>query len=173
MASVGGVILIMLGLNSWVIEMKRLFLLILLWPAVSFSLEGTGSVDFNSSVRPLLNQNTTLKEFVLCSFDIVSDPMGTRIGDVQSKALGGSRTGPYSMWANWHGKSGTRPVILTVNTQVTFEDKSGLLVDGDLSKAVRVVERVESVTIEPPDADQPLTTPGGFKHTIDEKSCAR
>ncbi|WP_147329506.1 hypothetical protein [Paraburkholderia sp. DHOC27] len=152
--------------------MKRLFLLVLLCPIVSFSLEGSGSVDFDSSIVPLLNQNPTLRQFVLCSFDIVSDPVGTRIGDVQSKALGGTRIGPYSMWANWHGATSNQRVVLTVNTQTTFFDKHGKPVNANLSKATRVEERIASVTIEPPEKDQPGIVPGGFKHAVDLSVCS-
>lgn len=153
--------------------MKRLLVLALLWPVTSFSLEGTGSVDFDSVLVPLLDQNTTLKQFVFCGFDIVSDPMGTRIGDLQSKALGGARIGPYSMWANWHSATGEHPIILTVNTRTTFLDRHGKAVSGSLSRAVRVVEHVESVTIEPPEAEQPLSVPGGFKHSVDKNACSK
>ncbi|APA89792.1 hypothetical protein BJG93_30500 (plasmid) [Paraburkholderia sprentiae WSM5005] len=152
--------------------MKKAFFLLLFFPAVSFALDGTGSVDFDSAIVPLLNRNTVLKDLVLCNFDIVGDPMGTRIGDVQSKALGGDRVGPYSMWANWHGNSGVKPVILTINTRTNFIDAHGKKVRGDLQKAVRIEEYVESVTIEPPDKDQPQSVPGGLKHSIDAQACS-
>ncbi|HEX7908873.1 MAG TPA: hypothetical protein VF534_12395 [Paraburkholderia sp.] len=153
--------------------MKQLLLLSLLWPVASFPLEGTGSVDFNASIVPLLDQNPTLRQFVICSFDIVSDPIGTRIGNGQSKSLGGARIGPYSMWANWHSATGEHPVVLTVNTQTAFLDGHGRLVSGNLSKAVRIMERVESVTIEPPEKEQPENIPGGFKHAVDPKVCSK
>lgn len=153
--------------------MKRITLLCLFWPLASFSLEGTGSVDFESAIVPLLNQNSTLKQFVFCNFDIVSDPMGTRIGDAQSKALGGDRIGPYAMWANWHSPAGEQPVILTVNTQSVFIDKHGDDVRGNLSKAVKIVERIKGVTVEPPEKDQPESVPGGFKHAADLNVCTK
>ncbi|MCP3722764.1 hypothetical protein M3I53_06395 [Paraburkholderia sp. CNPSo 3272] len=152
--------------------MKRVFPILLFFPFAVLALDGTGSVDFDSAIVPLLNQNTTFKEFVLCNFDIVSDPMGGRIGDIQSKALGGSRIGPYSMWANWRGNSGAKPVILTINTYTDFIDAAGNIVKGNLKKAVRIKEHIDSVTIEPPDKDQPESVPGGLKHAVDVKACA-
>ncbi|MGF6634556.1 hypothetical protein OKW38_003242 [Paraburkholderia sp. MM5496-R1] len=152
--------------------MKKAFPLVLFFPFVSFALDGTGSVDFDSAIIPLLNKNSVLKGLVLCNFDIVGDPMGTRIGDIQSKALGGDRIGPYSMWANWHGNSGVKPVILTINTHTDFIDARGKKVGGDLKKAIRIQEYIESVTIEPPEKDQPESVPGGLKHSIEPQTCS-
>lgn len=151
--------------------MKKYFAIGLFLPLTVFALDGTGSVDFDSTVLPLLNQSPVLKELVLCDFDIVSDPMGTRIGGIQSKRLEGARIGPYSMWANWHGRSGIKPVVLTVNTRTTFFDAQGREVDSGLHSAVRVEEKIDSVTVEPPESGQPEVVPGGLKHAIDPKTC--
>lgn len=160
------------GSNFLGYEMKRLLPLLSCLPLTAFALDGTGSVDFDSSIMPLLNQNADLRELVLCNFDIVSDPMGTRIGDVQSKALGGSRIGPYSMWANWRGNSGSKPVVLTINTRIDFIDSRGRKVNGNLPTAVRIEEHIDSVTIRPAEQGQPESVPGGLKHGIDLKACS-
>ncbi|WP_156966892.1 hypothetical protein [Paraburkholderia ferrariae] len=151
--------------------MKKVLVILLFFPLTAVALEGTGSVDFDSSIIPLLDENVVFKELVLCNFDIVGDPMGTRIGSIQSKALGGARIGPYSMWANWHGNSGIKPVVLTINTHTDFLDSRGKIIKGSLQKAVRIREHIDSVTIEPPDKDQPEAVPGGLKHAVDVKEC--
>ena len=161
--------------------MKNTLLVLLFFPLIALALEctnalaleGTGSVSFNEDIIPLLNENVVLKEFVLCNFDIVSDPMGTRIGDIQSKALGGARFGPYSMWANWHGNSGIKPVILTINTRTKFLDAHGKEdPNGDLQKAVRIEEHITGVTVEPPEEGQMKSEPGGLKHRIASQTCS-
>jgi len=161
--------------------MKKTLLFLLLFPFVALALEGTdalallgtGSVDFDEVIMPLLNENVVLKEFVLCNFDIVSDPMGIRIGDVQSKALGGGRFGPYGMWANWHGNSGVKPVVLTINTSTKFLDAQGKEdPNGELKNAVRIEEHLAGVTVEPAEEGQMESVPGGLVYKIDSKMCS-
>ena len=123
---------------------------------------------------PLPNARPAFKKFILCNFNIVSDPMGTRIGDVTMPHLGGTVFGPYSMWANWEGVNGPVKVILTINTSIKFFDKRGRsIVGGNYRPAVKFVEKIENMEINPPDADQLESTSGGFKYHIDRSSCVR
>jgi hypothetical protein len=137
-----------------------------------FALSGTGSVDFSESVIPILDTNPSLKRFILCNFDVVSDPTGTRLGDATFPHLGGASTGPYSMWANWQGLAGPERVILTVDTTITFLDGVGHPLSGSrLREARKVVERAKKVEIESPDPGQPIQVPGGVKFAANKQFC--
>ena len=138
----------------------------------AFALSGTGSVDFSESVIPILDTNPPLKRFILCNFDVVSDPMGTRLGDAAFPHLGGQSTGPYSMWANWQGPTGPERVIVTVDTTITFLDGKGHPLPGSRSQEARkIVERAKKVEIESPDPDQPVAVPGGVKFSANKQFC--
>src|ERR1035437_466743 len=152
--------------------MKKFALLLSLWSVGAIALPGTGSVHFSETIVPMLEARPAFKKYLLCGFQIVSDPMGTRIGDIAMPHLGGAVTGPYSMWANWQGENGPVKVILTVNTTITFFDKKGRAIKGgDYRPAVRFVEKFDSIEVDPPDADQPESTPGGFKIKVDKSVC--
>jgi len=153
--------------------MRKIVLLLSLWSAGAFALQGTGSTSFNETIVPLLNTRPAFKKFVLCNFKIVSDPQGTRIGDVTMPHLGGAVMGPYSMWANWQGPNGPVKVILTINTAITFFDKQGRPIRGsNLRPAVRFQEKFDSVEVDSPDEGQPESTPGGFKYQVDPSLCS-
>jgi hypothetical protein len=152
--------------------MKKLALLLSLWSTGAFALQGTGSTSFNETIVPMLNARPAFKKFVLCNFQIVSDPQGTRIGDVTMPHLGGAVTGPYSMWANWQSPNGPVKVVLVINTDITFFDKRGRPIHGNLRPAVRFEEKFDSIEVDPPDDGQPEATPGGFKYQVDKSLCA-
>jgi len=153
--------------------MKRYLCLLALWCAHASALPGTGSVDFTQAIVPLLDAQPALKQYVLCNVEIVSDPMGTRVGDVAMPHLGGAVMGPFSMWANLRGATGPVKVILTVNTNIVFLDGAGRpITNGHLEPAVRWVETLANLEIEPPDQDQPLMVPGGLKYHADAATCA-
>ena len=81
--------------------------------------------------------------------------------------------GPFSMWANLRGATGPVKVILTVNTNIVFLDGAGRpITNGHLEPAVRWVETLANLEIEPPDQDQPLMVPGGLKYHADAATCA-
>jgi hypothetical protein len=77
------------------------------------------------------------------------------------------------MWANWHAPGGIREVTLVINTVVDFIDARGHTIQGgNLHSATRIVEKFDSIEVNPPDLDQPEEVPGGFKHSIDAAQCA-
>jgi len=153
--------------------MKKHLFLLALWSVHAIALPGTGSVDFTEAIVPLLDANPAFKQYVLCNFEIVGDPMGTRIGNAAMPHLGGAVTGPFSMWANLQGPKGPMKVILTINTTVTFFNQAGQpITDGRLTPAVRFVEKFANIEIDPPDAGQPAMTPGGLKFHVDRRLCA-
>jgi hypothetical protein len=152
--------------------MRKLALLLGLWSAGACALPGTGSVDFGETIVPMLDARPAFKKYLLCNFQIVSDPTGTRIGDVAMPHLGGSVTGPYSMWANWQSPTGPVRVTLTLNTSITFFDKRGRPIHGgNYRPAVRFVEKLDSIEVDPPDDGQPESTPGGFKYQASSSLC--
>lgn len=152
--------------------MKATFLALLLVTNSAFALEGTGSVSFVDDVVPILESRPVFKKFVLCNFDIVSDPMGVRIGGPTMPHMGGARMGPYSMYANWHGGNGDVRMILTINTNVKFFDKNGREVKGGgLRAAAKLTETFDSIEVNPPEPDQPTSEPGGFKYLPDATYC--
>jgi len=149
--------------------MKKAMLVLGLWTMNAFALPGTGSVDFTETIIPLLDARPAFEKFVLCSFDIVSDPMGIRIGDVANPHLGGARMGPYRMWADWHSPAGVVKVILKINTTITFFANNGR--PTKFENSVRFDEKLDSIEIDPPDQDQPTMVPGGFKYQAKPATC--
>lgn len=149
--------------------MKKSVLAPGLWSASAFALPGTGSVDFTKTIVPLLEARPIFKKFVLCSFDIVSDPVGIRIGNIANPHLSGARMGPYSMWADWHSPAGPVKVILTIDTTIAFFDTKGR--PTRLENAVRFDEKLDSVEVSPPDQDQPTRDLSGFKYQPVQGAC--
>jgi hypothetical protein len=152
---------------------KWIILLLCAWSVRALPLEGTGSVDFRKTIIPLLDTRPEFKMFLLCNLQIVSDPMGTRIGDVAIPRLGGSVTGPYSMWVNWSGSGNSVKAVLVINTSIKYYDASGKPVEnGNYLRAVSYKEEFESIEIEPADIGQLSMEPGGLKFLPDRKMCS-
>lgn len=113
---------------------------------------GTGSVSYNQDLLPIIEKNLLLSTLLKENFTVTSDmAMGTRIGSTAAPALGGSRIGPYYVNAIWHSKSGDKPVLLTIYTDVQFFGASGKLLGSDWRRAKKVVETFDGISIEKPD----------------------
>ncbi|MBZ5789644.1 hypothetical protein K8353_05935 [Burkholderia contaminans] len=108
-----------------------------------------GTVGFNEDILPLFRDKPTLERFVLATFEVRGAPVGIRIAGDAIPGLSGARVGPYTVPVNWsdHG----RPVAatLTIYTTQVFYDSHGRTLEGDLKEAVKVVEQVDSISVDP------------------------
>lgn len=108
-------------------------------------------MSFHAQVLPMIKTRPEFARFLLETFKISDDGLGTRISDQAMPHLGGARIGPYAFQATWHGANGDVPVTLIIDTDIKFFDRAGREIkDGRLKKAVGFQESFSSLEIEPP-----------------------
>lgn len=121
-------------------------LLLALAPLSAFS---EGSVGFKEELLPLFRNKPMLERFILATFEITGSPEGIRISGEAIPALAGTRIGPYSVPVTWREQGNPVSARLTIFTTQEFYDKNGRPLKGELKEAVRVVELVDSIDVEP------------------------
>ncbi|VWB29267.1 hypothetical protein BLA6993_01244 [Burkholderia lata] len=108
-----------------------------------------GSVGFNEDVLPLFHNKPALEHFVLATFEIRGAALGIRISGEAIPGLSGARIGPYTVPVDWSDHGKPVPATLTIYTTQTFYDSNGRTLEGDLTKAVKVAEQVDSISVDP------------------------
>jgi len=110
-----------------------------------------GTVSFRAHIQPMIKARPEFEKFLLETFKISDDGLGTRISDQAMPHLGGARMGPYAFQATWRGANGDVPVTLIIDTDIKFFDGAGREIkSGRLKQAVSFQEIFNSVEIEPP-----------------------
>ena len=108
-------------------------------------------MSFHAQVLPMIKTRPEFARFLLETFEISDDGLGTRISDQAMPHLGGARIGPYAFQATWHGAKGDIPVTLIIGTDIKFFDRAGREIkNGRLNQAARFQEGFSSLEIEPP-----------------------
>ncbi len=125
--------------------MKRLGGVVLSLSLALGALAG-GSCDFEEDVQPVLMQQPKLGEHLLATLDIYRTATAVRIGSSVNEELGGTRVGPYQLYAKPKDAKGPYIFELTVNTKQTFLDAEGRKTT--VEKAASVKEKLENVQIE-------------------------
>ncbi|VWC57605.1 hypothetical protein BLA17378_01804 [Burkholderia aenigmatica] len=121
-------------------------LLLTLLPLTGFA---EGTVGFRDDILPLFRNKPALGRFVLASFEIRGAAVGIRLSGAAIPGLSGARIGPYTVPVDWRDHGKPVPATLTIYTTQTFYDSHGRTLEGDLTQAVKVVEHVDSISVDP------------------------
>jgi hypothetical protein len=125
--------------------MGRLLCVVLML-SMSVGAYAGGSCDFEEDVKPILMQQPKLGEHLLATLDIYRTASAeTRIGSSVNEELGGTRLGPYMLYAKPKDTKGPYVFELTVNTKAVFLDAEGKKTKVD--KAASVKETLENVQL--------------------------
>lgn len=111
-----------------------------------------GTVDFQQRVLPIIKQRPFFADFLLQTFEFESSAVGVTIGGNVSPQLGLARIGPYHVCAKRRGdaQSGSCAMVVVIDTDVHFRDKSGKEVD-DPAHAQSVTEDFYAIEVNPPE----------------------
>jgi hypothetical protein len=121
-----------------------------LWASVAHA---DGSVSFRENIEPMLKDRPQFEQFIVQSFSITDTGWGIRIDSPTMPHMGGARMGPYRFRAMWHGPHGDIPVTLVIDTKTRFFDSQRKEIKGDDLRDTRsITETLDSIEIEPPDA---------------------
>ncbi|MGO9174819.1 MAG: hypothetical protein ACLQED_01550 [Desulfobaccales bacterium] len=105
-----------------------------------------GSFGFED-LRPILNQQPVLAQWLTAGLDFDESGDAVRIGQNVNPRFGGRRVGPYVILAKPKGAAGPFTLEVTVETELICRDKAGKPVD--VSKAQTIKEKFSSVTVKP------------------------
>jgi hypothetical protein len=108
------------------------------WAGGSFALE---------DLRPILNQQPVLAQWLTGSLDFDETGDAVRIGQNVNPRFGGLRIGPYTILARPKGAAGPFTLEVNVDTELICLDKAGKPVEVD--QAVTIKEKFASVTVKP------------------------
>jgi hypothetical protein len=108
------------------------------WAGGSFALE---------DLRPILNQQPVLAQWLTGSLDFDETGYAIRIGQNVNPRFGGLRVGPYVILAKPKGAAGPFSLEVTVETELICLNKAGKPVD--VSKAQTIEEKFASVSVKP------------------------
>jgi hypothetical protein len=112
-----------------------------------------GSVSFSDDIMPMLEKRPQFERFIVQSFSVLDTGWGVRIDSPLLPHMGGVRTGPYRFQAVWHSAHGDVPVTLVIDTTIEYFDRRHRLITGDdLRDTTSILETLDSIEIDPPDA---------------------
>ena len=78
---------------------KKVLLTVLIFGFFIPQVSAGGSFSFDIELKPILNQQPVIKDFVLKSFDVAESGWASRIGRQVNEKFGGRRIGPYHIKA--------------------------------------------------------------------------
>ena len=106
-----------------------------------------GSFSFEQDLRPILNQQPVLAQWLTGGLDFDQTGDAVRIGQNVNPRLGGLRVGPYVILAKPKGAAGPFTLEVTVETEIICRNQAGKPVD--VSQAQTIKEKFSSVTVKP------------------------
>ncbi|CAM2173737.1 conserved hypothetical protein [Paraburkholderia sacchari] len=112
-----------------------------------------GSVSYSELIVPMFKDRPQFGDFIKQSFTVTDTGWGIRINSPTMPHMGGVRMGPYRFQATWHSPKGDVPVTLVIDTKAQFFDsRHREIVGADLRKTISITETLDSIEIEPPQA---------------------
>lgn len=115
--------------------------------ALAVPVQGAGSFDYKTELRPILAQQPRILQLLEGSFEIEPSGSANRIGIRVNPLLGGKRVGPYHILAKLKfGECGQSREIV-VHTEHRFRDKAGN--PTNVENAVAVEEELLKVEVVP------------------------
>jgi hypothetical protein len=124
--------------------MTRLIITLVLTLLIDPSFAEQGGSFYLSDLRSLLAGNIAWQG-IKDSFDIYSAGDASRIGWSESNKLGGTRIGPYKLWAKPKGRSGPYTCGIDIKTRISYLDKFGQ--QAKMENATSVKEEVVAFEI--------------------------
>ncbi len=116
------------------------------WLILSLSLPLFADGSFSlQDLKPVLNQNPVLANYLLSTLDFADGGIASRIGDAVNERLGGKRVSPYRILAKPKGTKGAYIFEVVVYTDIVFSDEKGNVTT--LEKAYSVAEKLTYIEI--------------------------
>jgi hypothetical protein len=104
-------------------------------------------------IKPILEQESVIAKRLAEGLDLDETGSATRIGQNANAHLGGTRVGPYVLWAKPKGAEGPFTLEVTIETEMLCRNAAGKPVD--IAKARDIRETFSSITIRPYKEGQP------------------
>lgn len=111
-----------------------------------------------ADLEPLLARQPGLRAVLFDGFDLETTGWAERIGNAANARLGGTRIGPYHLYAKPKGSAGPYALEVVLHTQCTYFDQAGKACA--LADAVRLEEAPVSLEVRPvpPGEQKPAPT---------------
>ncbi|MGI8655040.1 MAG: hypothetical protein ACR2LC_07460 [Pyrinomonadaceae bacterium] len=124
--------------------MKQAFLAFCFILFFSQPLFADGSFQLQD-LKPILNQNPVLANYLFSTLDFAAGGVASRIGDAVNDRLGGKRVSPYRVLAKPKGTKGAYIFEVVVYTDKIFLDEKSNVTT--LEKAFSVIEKFQYIEI--------------------------
>jgi hypothetical protein len=129
----------------------RLWACIILTVIIAFIIPGSvanagGSFQIDD-IKPVIAQSPDIEKYLFTTLELAKSGDANRIGGNINPRLGGSRLGPYCIYAKPKGAKGKNTLEVCINTEYHFRDKTGR--PCTLEQAYSVTESFVSIEIKP------------------------
>jgi hypothetical protein len=115
-----------------------------IFPAAVANADGSFLLD---DIKPVIQQSPDVEKYLFATLDLEKSGQANRIGNNINPRLGGTRLGPYCIYAKPKGDAGKNTLEVCINTQYHFKDKTGR--PCRLEQAYSVTESFVSIEIKP------------------------
>jgi hypothetical protein len=121
--------------------------LILAFLFIPISLANAGGSFIIDDIKPILAQSPEVQKYLFATLELTKSGNANRIGNNVNPRLGGTRLGPYCIYARVKGAMGKNTLEVCINTAYHFLDKAGK--PCELEQAYSVEEEFVSAEIRP------------------------
>ncbi len=118
---------------------------------IAFIISGSAAYAGGSflldDIKPLIAQSPDIHKYLFATLELEKSGQANRIGNNVNPRLGGTRLGPYCIYAKPKGTIGKNTMEVCINTEYHFRDKTGR--PCTLERAFSVTESFVSIEIKP------------------------
>lgn len=115
-----------------------------IFPATAANAGGSFLLD---DIKPVIEQSPDIEKYLFATLELTKSGQANRIGNNVNPRLGGTRLGPYCIYAKPRGAAGKNTLEVCINTEYHFRDKTGR--PCTLEQAFSVTESFVSIEIKP------------------------
>jgi len=124
---------------------------IILGGIIAFIISGSAAYAGGSflidDIKPVIAQSPDIEKYLFTTLELTKSGQANRIGNNINPRLGGTRLGPYCVYAKPKGAKGKNTLEVCINTEYHFMDKTGR--SCTIEQAYSVTESFVSVEIKP------------------------
>jgi hypothetical protein len=113
----------------------------------SAAVANAGGSFLLDDIKPLIAQSPEMQKYIFATLELTKSGQANRIGNNVNPRLGGTRLGPYCIYAKPRGSKGKNTMEVCINTEYHFKDKKSR--PCTLEQAYSVTESFVSIEIKP------------------------